>query len=112
MKGIFIFIGGFVVGIIFTIFILFIFAAGRTNQGGTEMEVQYIDIKGKKGNVTLYTGMPKDSVLILVGKPEEVRLHSLGNTTYETWGYKLKNKYISDLDIDFEDGRLEGVRQN
>jgi hypothetical protein len=74
-------------------------------------EVQYIEVKGKKGNVTLHTGMLKDSVQMLVGKPDEVDLNKIGNTNYEKWGYKLKNKYISDLDIDFKDGKLEGVRQ-
>lgn len=77
-----------------------------------EAEVEYIEIKGKKGNVTLYTGMPKDSVRMLVGKPDEVDLNKIAGTNYEKWGYKLKNKYISDLDIDFRDGKLDGVRQN
>jgi hypothetical protein len=76
-----------------------------------ETEVQYIEVKGKKGNVTLHTGMTKDSVKILVGKPDEVNLDEIGNTHFEKWGYKLKNKYISDLDIDFKDGRLNGARQ-
>jgi len=37
-----------------------------------EPEVQYVEVKGKKGNVTLHTGMPKDSVQTLVGKPDKV----------------------------------------
>jgi hypothetical protein len=77
-----------------------------------EAEVQYVEVKGKKGNVTLHTGMPKDSVQILVGKPDKVDLHSIGNTTYETWGYKLKNNYLSDLDIEFKDGKLKSIRQD
>jgi hypothetical protein len=77
-----------------------------------ETEVEYIEIKGKKGNVTLHTGMPKDSVQMLVGKADKVDLYKIGYTNYEKWGYKLKNKYISDLDIEFKDGKLEGVRQN
>ena len=77
-----------------------------------EPEVQYVEVKGKKGNVTLHTGMPKDSVQTLVGKPDKVDLHSIGNTAYETWGYKLKNNYLSDLDIEFKDGKLKSVRQD
>lgn len=77
-----------------------------------EAEVQYIEVKGKKGNVTLHTGMPKDSVQILVGKPDKVDLHSLGNSTFEGWGYKIKNSYVSDLDIEFKNGKLESVRQD
>jgi hypothetical protein len=76
-----------------------------------EAEVQYIEVKGKKGNVALHTGMPKDSVQMLLGKPDQVELSKILNANYEKWGYKLKNKFISDLDIDFKDGKLEGVRQ-
>lgn len=107
MKKFLIFIGGFVAGILVTVFVLYIISIGISSNS-----IQYIEIKGKKGNVTLYTGMPKDSVQMLVGKPDEVDLHSAGGTTFENWGYKMKNKYVSDLDIDFVDGKLEGVRQN
>jgi hypothetical protein len=83
-----------------------------------ETEVQYIEVKGKKGNVTLHTGMTKDSVKILVGKPDAVNLDEIGNTHFEKRGYKITNKHevpteyqIPDLNIDFKDGRLNGVRQ-
>ncbi|SHM44301.1 hypothetical protein [Flavobacterium chilense] len=55
--------------------------------------------------------MSKDSVQLLVGKPDQVDLNELANINYETWGYKLKNEYMSDLEIEFEDGKLNGVRQ-
>ncbi|MBN1463730.1 MAG: hypothetical protein JW922_08675, partial [Paludibacteraceae bacterium] len=64
------------------------------------------------GNVMLHVGMIKDSVQILVGKPDEVDLSSVGNYTYENWGYKIKNNSVSDLNIDFENGKLKGVRQH
>ena len=83
-----------------------------------ETEVQYIEVKGKKGNVTLHTGMPKDSVRMLVAKPDEVNLDEIGNIHFEKWGYKITNKHgvptqyqMPDLNIDFKDGRLNGVRQ-
>ena len=88
---------------------------GNLNQ---EAEVQYIEVKGKKGNVTLHTGMSKDSVKILVGKPDEVKLYEISNTHFETWGFKVTNKLgvpaeyqTPDLSIDFKDGKLNGVRQ-
>jgi hypothetical protein len=113
MKGLLIFIGGLITGILLTLFFLFVLAAGikKKQNISDSVQIQYIDVKGRKGNTTLHTGMQKDSVLILVGKPEEVRLNSIGNFTYETWGYKLKNKYVADLEIEFEDGKLKGVRQ-
>jgi hypothetical protein len=84
-----------------------------------EAEIQYIEVKGKKGNVTLHTGMPKDSVQILVGKSDQVSLNTYGSSTHESWGYKINNKHglpkeyqISDLDIDFVDGKLKNVRQD
>ena len=76
-----------------------------------EAEVQYIEIKGKKGNVTVHTGMTKDSVRILVGKPDNVRLRSYGNAL-EDWGYRIRNKYVPDLEINFEAGKLKSLRQD
>ncbi len=83
-----------------------------------EPEVQYVEVKGKKGNVTLHTGMPKDSVKLLIGKPDEVNLDEIGNIHLEKWGYKITNKHgvpkefqLPDLSIDFKDGKLTGVQQ-
>lgn len=77
-----------------------------------EADVQYVEVKGKKGNVTLHTGMSKDSVKLLAGKPDKVNLFSLRGISYETWGYKLKNDYLSDLDIEFENGKLKSIRKD
>lgn len=76
-----------------------------------DTEVQYIEVKGRKGNVTLHTGMTKDSVRILVGKPDNVELRSYGNAL-EDWGYKIRNNYVPDLEINFEAGKLKSLRQN
>jgi hypothetical protein len=112
MKGIGLFILGFVAGILFTVFVLFLFALGKKNDKIVEKkQVQYVEIKGKKGKAEVYIGMPKDSVYILAGKPDDVDLNSIGNTTYESWGYKINDKYISDLNFRFEDGELVEVRQ-
>ena len=81
------------------------------NFANQEAEVQYIEVKGKKGNVTLHTGMTKDSVRILVGKPDNVALRSYGNAL-EDWGYKIRNNYVPDLEINFEAGKLKSLRQN
>ena len=136
MKQFLIFLGGFVVGVIITYSVMFTIRIRsdyservklaemlmskyvKENSLDKEPQVQYIEVKGKKGTVTLHTGMPKDSVQILIGKPDEVDLHTTGSTTYEKWGYKINNKYgmpkgyqISDLTIDFEDGKLKGASQ-
>jgi len=124
MKQFLIFIGGMVVGA------LLLYAIGfrkessvreqiarelieklSHNFASQEAEVQYIEVKGKKGNVTLHTGMTKDSVRILVGKPDNVELRSYGNAL-EDWGYKIRNNYVPDLEINFEAGKLKSLRQN
>jgi hypothetical protein len=73
--------------------------------------VQYVEIRGKKGIVTVHTGMPKDSVKSMVGKPDQVDLRNIAGVPYEDWGYKIMNEYVSDLDLEFEDGKLKNVRQ-
>ena len=124
MKQILVFIGGMVAGA------LLLYAIGfRTENSVREQiarelieklsdnltkqdgEVQYIEVKGKKGNVTLHTGMTKDSVRILLGKPDNVELRSYGNAL-EDWGYKIRNNYFPDLEINFEAGKLKSLRQN
>lgn len=81
------------------------------NSANQNAEVQYIEVKGKKGNVTLHTGMTKDSVRLLVGKPDNVALRSYGNAL-EDWGYKIRNNYVPDLEINFEGGKLKSLRQD
>ena len=119
MKNVLIFIGGIVAGIVAMFLVIFAISIGiKRNTPIDEsyyekaVQVQYVEIRGKKGEVILHTGMPKDSVKILVGKPDEINLRTIGNVTFEQWGYKIRNQYVSDLDIDFEDGKLKSVRQN
>lgn len=80
-------------------------------ENDTKQPIEYVEITGKKGPVTLYIGIPKDSVRMLVGKPDEVDLRTVGSEVREDWGYKIKNKYASDLDIGFIDGRLKSIDQ-
>jgi hypothetical protein len=124
MKQFLIFFGGMVAGALLLYAIGFRKESSVREQLGRELieklshnltnqaaEVQYIEVKGKKGSVTLHTGMTKDSVRILVGKPDNVELRSYGNAL-EDWGYKIRNKYIPDLEINFEAGKLKSLRQN
>lgn len=118
MKSFLIFIAGLISGVLLMILISFILGLASLSSE-KEIPVQYIEVQGRKGAVTLHTGMIKDSVEILCGKPDEVSLHSIGSTTYEDWGYKIKTKHglpkdyqISDLKINFEDGKLKAVDQD
>lgn len=124
MKSILIFIGGMIAGSLILYAIGFRTESSVREQLGRELietlsynlanqeaAVQYIEVKGKKGNVTLHTGMTNDSVRILVGKPDNVTLRSYGNAL-EDWGYKIRNNYVPDLEINFEAGKLKSLRQN
>ena len=124
MKSFLIFIGGMIAGALLLYTIGFrtenslrekigreLIETLSNNLSNQEVEVQYIEVKGKKGNVTLHTGMTKDSVRIIVGKPDNVELRSYGNAL-EDWGYKIRNNYLPDLEINFEAGKLKSLRQN
>jgi hypothetical protein len=114
MKSVLIFIFGFIAGIIATLFFAFLVSLGsnQNKQIENKKTIQKIEVKGKKGRVSLYVGIPKDSVELLLGKPDDVRLNSMSSDTYENWGYKLKNDYISDLEISFKNGKMTSVDQN
>jgi len=126
MKPFLIFIGGMITGALLMFLILFVISVSteRSKKEKLELinsilsdqypsaEVQYVEVKLKNKYVELHTGMPKDSVQILVGKPDEVSLNTMLGSTYEHWGYKLRNKYVSDLDIEFVDGKLNEITQN
>ncbi len=72
----------------------------------------YIEIRGKKGYVSVYFGMPKDSVKLLLGKPDEVEYSKIGKEAHETWSYKIRNRYIADLRFEFRNGRMNRVDQD
>ena len=124
MKQVLLFIGGMIAGALLLYAIGFrkessvreqiareLIGSLSDNFSKQETEIQYIEVKGRKGNVILHTGMTKDSVRILVGKPDNVELRSYGNAL-EDWGYKIRNNYVPDLEINFEAGKLKSLRQN
>jgi len=131
MKQLFIFIGGMATGALLLFLVLYLISRGTEYSEKEQLrqqliekisqkaEIQFVEVKGKKGIVTLHTGMSKDSVQIMLGKPDEVDLRTILNSSHEDWGYKIHNKYglskelqIPDLTINFIDGKLDGVRQD
>lgn len=77
--------------------------------------IQYIDIRGKHGEVTVHTYMSKDSVKILVGKPTRVNLMTIGNDAHEYWEYDFPNQgqygTTRRLNISFVNGELKEIRE-
>lgn len=70
------------------------------------------EVVTKKGLVKLHLGMPKDSVILLIGKPDNYNSHSVGSTVVEEVGYVIKSKNCEDLSFHFENGVLESFRQD
>lgn len=113
MRKSLIFLFGFIFGVLATwLFLIMLTFSVPDNLDEDEKKETTVEITGKHGAVLLHTGMSKDSVKILVGKPDEVDLSEIGNTFYESWGYKINNEYYSDLKIEFKDGELEGLSQD
>lgn len=77
--------------------------------------IQYIDIRGKHGEVTVHTYMSKDSVKILIGKPTRVNLMTIGNDAHEYWEYDFPNQgqygTTRRLKISFYNGELKEIHE-
>lgn len=77
--------------------------------------IQYVDIRGKHGEVTVHTNMSKDSVKILVGKPTRVDLRTYGNNAHEDWEYIFPGEGLygtpRELRISFINGELKEIHE-
>lgn len=116
MKPFFYVLIGFLAGVICTIGVLFVFAAFRSNSQQAQLEqiqqnVAYFEVKSKNELVKLHTGMPKDSVTMYFGTPDDYSINQIYGRSVEFVGYKINNKYVSDLNLTFEDGFLTKVDQ-
>lgn len=74
-----------------------------------EPTIQYIEVIGKKGKATLHNFMSKDSVEILLGKPDKATMNTYSSKVRENWDYEINDDYR--LDLDFENGMLTNVNQ-
>lgn len=114
---------GFLAGIAVTIFAMIILAnvMGRNSyplQDEDKLEsvledvdenedIRYFDVKTKKGEARIHTGMPKDSVIMLLGKPSQFMSTEYSDEiTYEFGPYD-----INMLTIQFKDGKVSSVIQ-
>ena len=69
-------------------------------------DIQYFEVKGKKGLVLIHTELSKDSAKILLGKPTKTEMDNyLGNVS-ESWNYDLNHDNITDLTLNFRNGVL------
>ena len=108
---------GFIVGVICTVGAFFIVgtAVSHSQYADDELKssnLQYFELNTSKGDVILHTYMTKDSVKLLMGKPNSVDVFNGGYSgVHETWEYKGRNRYISEFTIKFLNGELESVSQ-
>lgn len=116
---------GFVFGVCFTILCLFIIAASpwyqeylenqedrylvKDNDSPTPLGagVQSFHVKSKKGSGTIYIGMPKDSVLMLLGEPDGF----VNNKYSDRIEYEFGDYNLNTLIIEFENRRVNSVTQ-
>lgn len=102
---------GFVLGVICTLGVLAIIAAATNSRERIDVPVSHFDAKTKKGKVHLHTGMPKDSVIMLCGEPDEFSSTTIQGHNMEHVGYQVSNSFISDLEFTFIDGVLTDCTQ-
>lgn len=125
---------GFVLGAISTIGVLYLIGTTRNteesqlreeirlqalknlkqslSESDADENEQSFELTTKKGIVKLHTSMSKDSVQILMGRPQgnDVRKGFNGDVE-ETWKYKGTNHYVDEFTIEFTNGNLTSVRQ-
>ena len=78
-----------------------------------QRKIQPFELTTKNGIVKLHTYMSKDSVQILMGRPQSTNIEECGyeEKFRETWKYKGSNRNIDEFTIEFIDGKLKSVSQ-
>lgn len=77
-----------------------------------QKNIQSFELNTKNGIVKIHTYMSKDSVQILMGRPQSTDVNDYGfGEVIETWKYKGTNRYVDEFTIEFTNGKLKSVRQ-
>ena len=91
------------------------FLDGSSIDASDQSNVHSFELTTKNGIVKLHTYMSKDSVQMLMGRPQstDVKIDEYNHgAVEETWKYKGSNRYIDEFTIKFVDGKLKSVNQN
>lgn len=113
---------GFILGIVCTFFFLsiFYFASAPkiedtdfddempTLYGDSKGDIQYFNVRSKKGKATIHTGMPKDSVILLLGEPTEF----MSSDYIDEITYRYGNYDLNSLRIEFRKGKVKSISQH
>ena len=73
-----------------------------------QQDIRTFNVRSKKGKATIHTGMPKDSVLLLLGEPTEF----MSNDIMDNISYRYGNYDLNVLKIEFENGKVKSVSQH
>jgi len=86
---------------------------GSYTDDNDQQNIQSFELITKKGIVELRTYMPKDSVKMIMGRPQstDVQNNEFNGEVDETWKYKGSNRYVDEFTIEFTNGKLKSVRQ-
>lgn len=76
-----------------------------------ERVIQAFELSTKNGIKKLHTYMSKDSVQILMGRPDATDVRAVYSTVYEVWKYKGRNMLKDEFTLKFENGELMSVDQ-
>jgi hypothetical protein len=77
-----------------------------------QTNIQSFELTTKKGIIKLHTDMSKDSVQILMGRPQSTDINDFGyGEVSETWKYRGSNRYVDEFTVEFTNGKLKSVRQ-
>ncbi len=116
------FIFGMIVGGILTIALLFKVGINNVSNDSLHEDnevvqeevkkepIHYFEVKKGSKYIELHTYMPKDSVALLLGKPDKVDMHynEYSDIMQETWIYEDAWE-IPEHSINFENGKLTQV---
>lgn len=106
--------GCLIVVFLIVAFIVYTFYVFMTSVSDSEeaSKNRWFDIQGKSGIVKMHLGMPKDSVILLLGAPDKVWSHSSGKDIIEDISYCINNDKYPDLIFTFENGELKEFFQH
>lgn len=90
--------------VIFLVVLFLFFYSGSDN---SENRVQYFDVTTKDGIYQLHLNMPKDSVIMILGEPDDKRISTILDDIEDTFYYKKEKSRT--LILKFTNGVLKDV---
>lgn len=87
---------------------LFLFKVHSIETNADSQPIQYFQVTNGKKEVTIHSGMSKDSVIILLGQPTEFD----SSDYWDEITYNYGKMGLSRLTIKFKDGKVSSVKKD